>query len=304
MITVSAPRPTLPAPVRGALWMTAAGISLTAMSAVVRILADGGMHTFEIVFYRATMGIVAMTPWLIRNGFGGMRRSNAPAYFGRAFCALLSSICFFSAVAMLPLADVTALLFTRPLWAALLSMLFLHEIVARRRWTAMAAGFAGVLIMIRPGFVDLNLGVWLAIASAGLAAGSAIFIKFLAQTESPDAITVYYAVWLAPMAAVLAAFVIHVPSWTELGWCLALGFLGATGQRAMSRSFAAADVSYVLPFDFTRLIFAAALGYALFGQMPVIWTGIGGTVIFAATILLARRETRVAAKAGGSGGRV
>ena len=154
----------------------------------------------------------------------------------------------------------------------------------------MAVGFCGVLIVLRPAFDEMNVGIILLLVAALFASGAAGLGRHPARTESPDTITMYYAITVTLLAGGPAAIVWRTPTWDEAVWILVLGFLGTLGQRAMSRAFAATDVSVVLPVDFTRLLFAAAIGFALFGERPEIWTWIGGTVIFASTILLARGE--------------
>ena len=281
----------LPNSARGAVWMVLAATCLTGMAVAVRILSDT-LHTFEIVFFRTALGVPFMLPWLARAGFAGLRTRNLPWLATRGMATLVAATCYFWGLKLIPLADATAIMFTRPLFGTNLAMIFLHEIVRGRRWGALAAGFAGVLIMTRPGFADINIGVALVLVSAVFAAGAAIIVRHISRADTPDTITMYQAIIVGAVSAIPAIFVWRTPDWTETVWILVMGFLGTLGQRALTRSYATAEISFVLPFDFTRLLFAAALGFALFGESPVIWTWIGGTVIFAATFFLARRETR------------
>jgi drug/metabolite transporter (DMT)-like permease len=279
----------LPPPIRGVVWMLIAGACLTGMAAAVRQLSSG-LHTFEIVFFRTMLGLPFMLPWLARVGLGAMRTNRLGTFALRGMVTMVASSCYFGGLALIPLADATAIMFTRPLFGALLAMVVLHEVVRGRRWTAMAVGFFGVLIVLRPAFDEMSVGIILLFVAALFASGAAVLVRHLARSESPDTITMYYAITLTLLSAVPAAIVWRTPTWDEAVWILVLGFLGTLGQRAMSRAFAATDVSVVLPVDFTRLLFAAAIGFALFGERPEIWTWIGGTVIFASTILLARGE--------------
>jgi drug/metabolite transporter (DMT)-like permease len=277
-------------PIRGAIWMILAAACLTGMAAAVRHLSSG-LPTFEIVFFRTILGLPIMLPWLLRSGIGAMRTRRLGMFAIRGVVTMTATTCFFWGLALVPLADATAIMFTRPMFGALLAMVVLHEMVRGRRWTGIVVGFVGVLIVVRPVFDELNAGVLLVLIAALFASAGAILVSHLARTEAPDTITMYHAITLTLLSAIPAALVWRTPGWDEVGWILAMGFFGTMGQRAMTRAFAAADVSIVLPVDFTRLIFAAAVGFALFGEAPEIWTWVGGTVIFASTVFLTRGET-------------
>ncbi len=153
----------------------------------------------------------------------------------------------------------------------------------------MAVGFAGAMLIIRPGFEGLDVGVLLAFASALAGAVIAIMIKDLVRTESPDTIAVYLFVFQTAIMLVPALLVWRTPSWQELGWLALLGLIGVWLQRSFNRAMAAADATVALPFGFTRLIWAALLGWVLFAELPDVWTWIGGMLIFAASVFIVRR---------------
>ena len=277
----------LSGPAKGVVWMLLAALCLIGMAVAVRILSQS-LHTLEIVFFRTALGVPLMLPWLCRVGLNGLRTRNARLLTLRAVMTATAATTYFWGLKLIPLADATAIMFTRPMFAAILAMIFLHEIVGDRRWTAMAAGFSGVLIMTRPGLADVDTGVLLVLVSAVFAAAAAILVRRISRDDTPDTITMYQAGSVGLITLIPAVIVWRTPDVTETIWVVVMAVLGTLGQRALARSFAAGEISFVLPFDFTRLIFAAGLGYALFGESPEIWTWIGGTVIFAATIFLAR----------------
>ena len=279
----------LPAAVRGVLWMLLAGVLLTLMAVSVRRLS-ADMHTFEIVFFRAALGLPLMAPWLIRTRFVGLKTRKLRVFMLRGFFAMSAAVCYFAALGIAPLADATAIMFSRPLFATVIAIVFLHEAVSGRRWTAMAFGFLGVLILVRPGFTEVNVGLLLALAGAVFGAGAASTVRYLARTESPDTITIYFIIIGTGLTVVPAILVWQTPTWEQIWWILFMGFVGTQGQRSMARAMATADISIVLPVDFTRLVFAAFFGWLIFSELPDIWTWIGGAVIFSSTIYIARRE--------------
>jgi drug/metabolite transporter (DMT)-like permease len=188
------------------------------------------------------------------------------------------------ALALMPVAEVSAINFLRPMLTTLLAVMFLSEAVNARRWTAVAIGFAGALIIIRPGFAALNLGAVYALGSCVTAAVTFVLVKTLTGREPPDMIAFYQPVFVMPIAAVLMLFVWQTPSWADVGWCAVLGAFAIATHRTMNRAFAATELSFLQPLDFIRLPIAAALGWIAFGDATDIYTWIGGTVIFFASI--------------------
>ncbi len=120
---------------------------------------------------------------------------------------------------------------------------------------------------------------------------STITVKYLTRTEAPDAIVAWTVALVLVLSAVPAVIVWQTPDITQLAWMIAIGGLATGFQRCMTRAYAAADATVVLPFEFTRLIIAAIVGFAVFGNLPDVWTWSGGTVIFVAALYMVQRET-------------
>jgi len=280
----------LPGPVRGTVWMLISGVSLTLMASIIRYLSQD-LHTFEVALFRTGLGLVFMAPWLMKNRLAGLKTTKLPWYVGRAVVTCIATIGYFYALKEIPLADAVAIMFSRPLYGTIFAIVFLGEVVGARRWTATAVGFAGVLVMVRPGFETFNLGLLSVFIASIAGAAAAVLIRYLSRTEQPDTITMYYAMFTTPVMLIPAIFVWITPTWEQFGWLLLMGLLGTIGQRTMSRGFAAADASIMLPVDFSRLIFAALFGFFLFAEIPSVYTVIGAVLIFSATVYIARRET-------------
>jgi drug/metabolite transporter (DMT)-like permease len=195
---------------------------------------------------------------------------------------------------MLPLADVTALSFTAPLFATVGAALLLSEHVGARRWTATLVGFFGALVIIRPGAGTFTGASLVALASAVAIAAAQLSVKSLSRTEHPNAIVLIMGLLMTPMSLFPAAFVWTWPNWSTFLWLLLLGLVATIGQVFLVRAMQAADASAVMPFDFSRLIFASALGWLMFGERPDAWTWVGAAIIVAATVYIARREANLA----------
>src|ERR687897_2320187 len=242
----------LPASVRGALWMCAAATAFALMITLVRHLTDG-LHPLQVVFLRTAFGLVAMLPWLLRQGIGVLRTSRLRLHLLRALIGIFAMVGWFTTLSLMPLAEATALSFTSPIFTSVLAVLILGEVMRLRRWTATTIGFLGALIIVRPGIEAIDPAALLAIATAAIWASSTILIKIMARTEGAGAITTYMVLLTTPMTLFAALFVWQNPSLGQLGWAAFLGAAGSTGHFCMSRALATADATVVAPLDYLRL---------------------------------------------------
>ena len=287
----------LPGPVQAAFWVMASGTTYISMIAIARILSPE-LHIFEIVLFRSLFGLIFMAPLILRRGPGGLGTRKLPWFAFRSVFAFTTLAGTFTAATMIPLGDIMAINFTRPIFAAIAAVVILGEVARLRRWVAIAAGFVGALLIIRPGFEEINPGVFLVLLAVVAATAVAILVKYLTRTEHPDTIAIYHAVFLGLIALLPALVVWRTPNLEQLLWLLAMGLLGAWTQRAFSRAYAAADATVVVTLEFTRLPIAALIGFILFSEFPDIWVWLGGAVIFLAALYLTQRESRAQGPAG------
>lgn len=288
--------PRLAAPLRGALWMLLAAAAFAAMTALVRVMGKN-MHPFEITFFRNFYGLLFMAPWLMRMGFAGLRTARIGAYTLRATFGLTAMMLWFWAITLMPLGEAVALSFTAPLFASLAAMVFLGERMGLRRSIALVAGLVGALIILRPGIITLSVPAMLVLTSSLFIACSLTMVKLLSRSESPAAIVTWMGLYLTPLSLIPALFVWRWPSLEESLILIVLGGLATIGQVAMTRAYAATEATIVLPFDYARLPFAAAIAYFAFSEKPDVWTWTGAAMIAIATIYMAHRESRIARRA-------
>ena len=279
---------TFSAPARATLWITAAGFCFVATITSVRQLAHA-IPVFETVFFRCIFGIAFLMPWLIRRGRSGLRTNRYRLLAARGAMAFFVTVFYYTAASMIPLANLTAITFTRPIFGTIAAILFLHEVVRARRWTAIAIGFVGVLVIVRPD-VDINPGVLLVLGGVALQTVNTIIVKFLTRTEHPDTIALYHTMFILPLATIPAIWVWKTPNLEQLGWLIAIGASAIMTQRAMTRAFAAADASFVLALSYLRLPIAAFVGFVVFGEVPEVWIWVGASLICGSAFYIARRE--------------
>lgn len=282
-------------PLRAALWATAASIIFALMIGVIRYVAVvDGMHPFEIAFFRNLFGLAFMLPWLTRSGLSGLKTRRQGLYAVRAGLGMVAMMTWFWALAELPLAEAVALSYTAPIFATVLAALVLGEVVRRRRWTATIIGFAGAMVILRPGLQELTPASLVVLVSAASFASAIIVMKMLSRTEPTNAIVTYMVLYLTPLSLLPALFVWTTPDLATLVRLVILGGLATAAHLCITRAFACADASAVMPFDFMRLPCAALIGYLVFAESADLWTWVGAVIIFGASVYIARRESQVA----------
>jgi drug/metabolite transporter (DMT)-like permease len=205
---------------------------------------------------------------------------------------MIAMLLWFGAIAIMPIADATAISFAQPLFISGAAVLFLAEPMRASRWLGLTAGFAGAMVILRPGFAAVNIGAMMVLGGAVFIAASAIMVKVAARDDPPDMIAMYQVFYMIPMTLIPAAFFWMWPSWDQLFLAAMVAVFTTYAQRAYTRSFAATDASAVTPFDFMRLPFSAGLGLVLFAELPDPWTVAGGAVIFVASTIVVRGERR------------
>lgn len=280
----------LPGPLRGGIWMMTGALCFTIMTTLIRDVAQD-IHPFEIGFFRILTNLIFMMPFVFRVGLTtAFRTDNRKIYMFRALIGVIFLMTFFPGAALIPVSDAQALIFTAPLFATIMAVLFLGEILRVRRIVALIIGFAGALIILRPGFQEISLGAVLVLIAAGANATSHIIVKYAMRSDHPDQAVLYLSLYVTPLMLIPALSVWITPDWTQLGMMVAIGALATVNQRCITRAFASADATAVLPFDFARLPFAAVIGFLVFAELPDFWVWVGGGVIFVASVYIAHRE--------------
>ncbi len=269
-------------------------ISVTALTgaaanAIIRHLTFT-MHPLEIVFFRGLFGIVVFLPLLMRQGLRPLKTKRPYLLCFRGLLQVVQLFFVVSSIKLTPLAKVAALRFSGPLFATLLTLTFLGEKVHARRITALIVGFSGALVILRPGIVETDLGAIFALSAAVTWACVQMTVKVLARTESSVTITLYSTIIATPVALIFAYPYLTMPSWQELGWVFLVGGLGSVAHLCRAQAFKEADLTAVMPMEFSKLIWVSLLGFFIFGEVPEVWTWLGGIMIFSGSAYIAYRE--------------
>jgi drug/metabolite transporter (DMT)-like permease len=282
----------LSAVARGCLLMLLGTLLFAGMHAAIRY-ATQRVPAVEAAFFRNAAGLLVIAPLLLRYGPGLFHTERLGLHVLRAVLNVFSMLAFFLGLSMTPIARATALSFTAPLFAALLGALLLGEVFRWRRWTAIICGFAGALVILRPGLKVVDVGAMLVVASSLLWSVAMIDIKVLGRTESSLTITAYVTVLLIPMTLLPAVFVWETPSPELWGWLLFIGVVGTLGQMAVTEALKHADITVLMPFDFLKLVWATLIGAIAFGEVPDLATWIGAAIVFGSSFYIAWREAKL-----------
>ena len=273
---------------RAVIFMVIGGVSIALMQAAVKLISFE-LHPFIITLYRAGLVFVVLLPILFWRGRAVFNTSSIRLQVARGGIGGLGMLCVFTGLSMISLAEVTVLLFTVPIFATLLSIVFLSEKVGVRRWTAIFVGFLGILIIARPqGSVSTG---HLFILCAALSWSTSILIaKKLTEKDTVISITFWQAMGCVPLAFIASLFVWELPSLIQLGALLGIAALGTVGHAMLYAALKVGQVSVILPLDYIRIIWSAGLGFILFGQLPTLHLYAGSLLIIAATAFLSYRE--------------
>ncbi len=281
----------LPSPVLGmGLMMFAAMLSMT-MSAIAKELVQE-LPVFEVVFFRQFFGTIILASLFFRKGANPLRTHRIGMHGLRALFNIVAIIAYFTSLGLVPLAQVSALGFTSPLFASVFAVLILGEAVRTPRVVGLILGLVGAIIILRPGFEDVSAGSLYAIGSAASWAAAMTCIKALSRTDTSVTITFYAALLQLPIALVLALFVWQWPTLEQLGLLLIISVIGTLAQISLSQAFREADSTVILPMDFTKLIWASLLGYLVFSEIPDLWAWVGGVVVFSGVLWVAYSEKK------------
>jgi drug/metabolite transporter (DMT)-like permease len=278
----------LPPALRGPAWMIVACFAFAGVWALIRA-ASADLHPFAVVFFRNLFGALVILPIAAR-AWDRASLQRWPAHLRRATSGIIATYATFFAVANAPLADVQAINFAAPLFATIGAALFLGERIRIRRIGALVVGFAGVLIVLRPGQMPLTPGIVAAIVAAVSTAFSLITIKQLVGTDDPRLVAAFTFFLMLPFSALVLPFYWSWPSPVTWALLLGIGVCAVVGQLATSYAFRAADATAVMPYDFVRFGIVILIGWWAFGERVDAMTFAGGAVILVASIYLAYRE--------------
>lgn len=281
--------------IRGCLWMVAGGLLFVAVTVMVRLLGSD-MPAVQAAFIRYLVGVILVLPmlWRMRSRGFGLGPGRIGRYALRGLVHGAAVLLWFFAMARIPLAEVTAIGFSTPVFTALGAILIFGEQVKLRRMLAILAGFVGTLLILRPGFHSIEAGSLAQLLAAFLFSGSYLLAKRMTQSESSADILVMLSVFCTLTLLPGALYYWRTPTLLEVTWLAGVAVFATTGHYALTRAIATAPLTVTQPLSFMQLIWAILFGYWLFDEVPDSWVIVGALVIVASISYLAHREAQAA----------
>lgn len=279
----------VPRNLQGMIWMVIAGLIFSCFMALVKALGSE-MHPIQIGFLRYAFGLMFLLPFFLKVRTADLKAANWKFHGLRGVMHGVGVMLWFYAMSRIPLAEVTAIGFTNTVFATLGAALFLGEVIRLPRITAVVTGLAGAMLIIRPGFEEIDPGAFAMLGGALVFAGSDLCAKVLTRNESGPAVVAYLSIVVTLVTMGPALYVWHDPSLKEWGVLVVIAGLATVGHLAMTHSFKLAEISALQPAKFIQLLWSALIGFALFGEVPDLFTWIGAALIVASSLYIARRE--------------
>ena len=286
---------------KGILLKLASALLFAVMSSLIRGFGDT-IPVGQVVFFRSAFAIVPVVIiYAARRELMTAVRTGRPfGHVGRGVISVFGMFVSFAALARLPLVDATAISFAAPLITVALAALILKERVRIYRWSAVAVGFVGVIVMLAP-FLDAAhvaasgpaIGALLALAGAFCTAGTVIQTRRLTDSETTSAIVFYFSLFCTLAGLLTLPFAWHPPTGIEFVELAAIGVLGGVSHILLTESYRFAPASLLAPFDYTAMVWAFVLGYAMFGEKPTPLVLLGAVIIAAAGLFVIWRERRL-----------
>ena len=271
-------------------FMIFSGLFATSMHCLIRFATEEN-HPFEVAFFRTIFVLIIFLPVVAKNGFNSLKPNNVKLQTYRALVGSVAMLCMFYGLSITELAKATALMFTVPIFATILAIIFLKEIVGIRRWSAMFVGFIGALIVLRPD-VQLGLGPLLILCGSLLWSSSVLMAKKLTQTDNTMTITFWQAAGLIPATFILATQVWEWPTMNQLFMFLLIAIAGTMTHWFLNEALKRAEISALLPLDYLRLIWSVSLGFIFFDELPHAGLWFGAALILGASTYIGIRQSK------------
>ncbi|WEN14210.1 DMT family transporter [Rhodanobacter sp. AS-Z3] len=287
------PQPATPLPPRAVLLMLGSALLFALMAVSIR-LASAQLHPFQITFFRSAFGALFALPLLHGRGLRFLHTPRFGFYLVRCVIGMGGMLAGFWAIVNLPLAEAVALSYSSPLFVTIGAVLFLGEVVRMRRWSAVVAGFIGVLVIVRPGSDAFATGSLVALLAAALTGAVTISIKSLTGSEPADRIVLLTTLLWIPLSLPAALAVWQWPHAQTWPWLVLSGAFGTGGHYCWTRALRLADASLLAPFSYLQLLLVAALAWWLFGEVVDRYTAAGALIIVCASLYIAWREHHLA----------
>ena len=253
-------------------------------------LLSQDLNPFIIAFYRCLFGVIIMLPFMIYNYPEAWKTHNIKLQFVRSAINVYSMISWFTAIGTLQLEKAAAIGFTTPLFTTILAIIFLGEVIRIQRITALIVGFIGILVVIRPGYIPFESGALWLLSAAITFSIVIIIVKKLTEKDSSLTTAFYQMAFMVPPTFFIALFFWESININQFLLFIFVAIAGFITQFSFAQCLKMAETTFIMPIQFTKLIWLSLIGYFFFMEVPDIWTWIGASIIFSSILFIAYRE--------------
>jgi drug/metabolite transporter (DMT)-like permease len=256
-------------------------------------IAQEDVNVYVAGFFRFFLGLVIILPYIIKNKDAVLRTTHLKKHILRAILGLPAMLLYFSALVLLPIEKLTAISFVVPLIVTILAVFFLGEKIYIYRTLALILGFSGMLVIIRPGFVEISIGVYMVLFSALLWSINIIITKKISKDDSAITILAYQSIFMSLLSFFIVLFFWEMPSLKTFIYLILAAMCGTVLHLALNHAFKLVDVSMTQPYSFLNLVFASIIGYFVFNETPDLYTWVGALIIFVGVLIISYREMKL-----------
>lgn len=256
-------------------------------------LAQTDLNVYTAGFFRFFLGLIIITPYILKSKFKVYKTKNFKVHLIRASLNLPAMLLGFAALTIVPFEKISALHFIVPFIVTILAVIFLKEKIHLYRISALFIGFIGMLVILRPGIIDVTIGIQMALLSSFIWAIVIVITKKLTESDSAMSILTYQYTFMTFLSFVLVLFFWSIPSLSSLIYIFLAACSGTILHIALNHAYKLVDVSMTQPFSFLGLVVASLYGYFLFDENPDMFTWIGSLIIFIGVTLIAYREIKL-----------
>ena len=253
-------------------------------------LGQQDANVFTVGFMRFFFGFLIILPFIIKSRFKIYNTTNLKLHISRSIINVPMMILGFAALMYIPLEQIKAIGFLSPILVVILSVIFLKEKIYLIRTFSLVLGFIGTLIILRPGIIEINIGVYMVLLSGLLWSTVIIITKFMSKTDSAMTILTYQYTFVSLFTLPLAIMYWSNPTFTSIFYSFLAAIVGTVLHLCINNSYKLADLSIIQPVWFTQLIFASLLGFIIFGSLPDLFTWIGAILVFSSVLIITYRE--------------
>ena len=256
-------------------------------------IAQEDVNVYVAGFFRFFLGLVIILPYIIKKKDAVLKTTHLKQHFLRAILGLPAMLIYFSALVLLPIEKLTAISFVVPLIVTILAVFFLGEKIYIYRTLALILGFSGMLVIIRPGFVDISIGVYMVLFSALLWSVNIIITKKISKDDSAITILAYQSIFMSLLSFFIVLFFWEMPSIKTFIYLILAAMCGTVLHLTLNHAFKLVDVSMTQPYSFLNLVFASIIGYFVFDEIPDLYTWVGALIIFTGVLIISYREMKL-----------